>query len=75
MHHPVCGVISKGDEVSKLVFSAKCFNLKAAGPTTFRRAIYCFNFFAMALNEVPKQLLPVAYVLASWHDLVQSRPL
>ena len=53
MHHPVCGVISKGDEVSKLVFSAKCFNLKAAGPTTFRRAIYCFNFFAMALNEVP----------------------
>ena len=35
---------------AKVMRCRSCFKLKAAGPA---RAIYCFNFFAMAPNDVP----------------------
>jgi hypothetical protein len=40
-------------------------SLKAAGPANKNKLILIL--FAMALNEVPGLLLPVA-----WHDLVRS---
>jgi hypothetical protein len=39
--------------------------IKAAGPANRRKLILIF--FAMALNEVPGLLLPVA-----WHDIMLS---
>lgn len=54
--------LHSGEEVSKKK-SSKCFNLNQPA---LQLPQINFSFFAMALNDVPGLLLPVA-----WHDLTQ----
>jgi hypothetical protein len=57
-----------GEEVSRKIFRS-VLKFKAAGPEIDELVLY----FAMALNEVPGLLLPVFYVLVSWHVLMRCQ--